>query len=214
MVDHVHDIQHTYRQLVTALSRPGTIVDLSSIAGRIEPVPPFNPVMMLLAMTLLDGETGFSLYQDGTKTPAAATSPAAAAISHRTYARVVPTDQAGYVFVLGTDTDPRRAIESAHEGTLIDPHLGATVFLEVGRLRAGADRDDADDQAFQLRGPGIDGTIGIDVESRFDWYSIRNERVSEYPLGVDMFLADRHGSVMGLPRTTRLAKAGEVQWAT
>lgn len=206
MFDHVHDIQHTYRRLVTALSRPGTIVDLASIASGIEPAPPFNPVMLLLAMTLLDAETGFALYADGVG-PAAAD-----AISHRTYARSLPADRAGYVFVLGTDTDPRRAITDAAEGTLVDPHLGATVFLEVDQLRAGSDGDGA--PVFQLRGPGIDGTMGIIVESRFDWYSARNERVREYPLGIDLVLVDRHGSVLGLPRTTQLAPLGEVEWAT
>lgn len=203
MLDHVHDIQQTYRRLVTALARPGSIVELADIAVKVTPRPPFNPTMMLLAYTLLDAETEFALATDSE-----GEADAAEVIANLTYARPVLPEDAGYLFILGVQTDPRSTIEAARVGTLVDPHRGATLFLEVERVLA------VEDAPFVLEGPGIDGSIGVDIESRYDWYSIRNEKVSEYPLGVDCIFVDREGRVLGLPRTTRVARVEGGKWVT
>jgi alpha-D-ribose 1-methylphosphonate 5-triphosphate synthase subunit PhnH len=198
--DPVHDTQRTYRELVRALSRPGTIVDLAEIADRLSPRPPFNPVILLIAQTLLDGETTFALADGDGAADAADT------ISKRTYARNVAVSEASFVFVLGAETDPVPVLNDARDGTLVDPHLGATVIIEARALR--------DVGAYQLTGPGVDCLRTIAIEPTSAWLEARNERTREYPLGIDCFFVDGDGRVAGIPRTTRIERREDRSWAT
>ena len=196
-LDHVHDIQRGYRRLVRALALPGTLIDLSDLARRIRPEPPFHPVMLLLAYTLLDAETTFTVWsvdaERDTRT-----------IAELTYARSVDPAVSGYHFVLGRESDPTPALTGAFEGTLIDPHLGATVFFEVDRLDAELGPDGGSGDLLTLTGPGIDGVRTVAVWARYEWLVTRNERTIEYPLGIDCILVDAHGRALALPRTTRI----------
>jgi alpha-D-ribose 1-methylphosphonate 5-triphosphate synthase subunit PhnH len=85
-------------------------------------------------------------------------------------------------------------------GTFLDPHRGATVVLEAGRLEEAG--------PLRLEGPGIDGsrTLGVGMES--GWVDERARRNAEYPLGLDLYLVDAAGRLVGLPRTTRIAESG------
>ena len=80
-------------------------------------------------------------------------------------------------------------------GTLLSPELGATLLLTVTTVGSGP-------LILTLRGPGVDGdrqlaVAGLDPA----WLSRRAEWNSEFPLGVDLVLADRE-RVSAIPRTT------------
>lgn len=193
--DPVHDVQRGYRRLIRAMSYPGTVEDVSDESGRIAPTPPFNPTAMLLAFMLLDGEVSF--WCDSPNREADTRH-----LSELTYARATEAADAHYLFVLGGD--PRGAIEAASEGTLIDPHLGATVILEVGEcVQSGRV------YGLELSGPGIDGNRRIAVTGSESWIEVRNTKTAEYPLGIEMILIDRTGRLMALPRSTRVRVLGQ-----
>lgn len=200
MLDFVHDTQTTHRHLVTALSQPGVIVDLAAAAERIDPVPPFNPALLLIAHTLLDGETSFAVVSDDQAQRVACVN----AIAQRTYAQATDVAQADFIVVVNTATDPAATLRAARRGTLEDPHLSATVLLEVEQIAA------AHDDELTLSGPGIDGATSAAIAPAPTWIEARNEACAEYPFGVDLFAVDRSARVLGLPRTTRIvAKDGD-----
>lgn len=201
MLDFVHDTQATHRLLVSSLSRPGTVVNAAATADRITPAPPCNPTLMLIAHTLLDGETGFAVVADDDAVREATTN----AISRRTYAHAAIPEQAGFVFVLAATASAGTALESLARGTLESPHLGATVLLEVERISV-ADGPSAG--ALLLHGPGIDGRAQVAIEPDPVWLAARNEACAEYPFGIDLFVVDSAGRILGLPRTTRISPAG------
>jgi len=84
-------------------------------------------------------------------------------------------------------------------GTLEDPHLGATAIYRVLRLSTEGP------VTLALSGPGIYGlaTLGVEGLSVSEVKTIRESR-SEYPRGVDVYLVDETGLVVGLPRSTQL----------
>lgn len=204
-LDLVHDIQQVYRRLVETTARPGTIAELEPIAASFDIPVAINRTVLLLALTLLDGEVTFAVasrraVQD------------AHSIARLTYARRVEIDEAAFVFVLAGDEErsaaeheATEAIVAAGTGTLVDPHLGATIIIEVSSLAvpktSGVDR-------LVLDGPGIDGEAQIEVAGASAWIDARNAACSEYPLGVDLYLVDTAHRVAALPRTTRVRRAG------
>lgn len=190
--DTVHDIQQGYRRIVFANSFPGRVVSLSDLAERIEPHPPFNPLVLLLALTLLDGETTFAVcsQQSGRDERI---------IGQRTFAKVRPVDQAAFLFSIGPEAYDPELVRNARIGTLVDPHLGATLIIEVDSLGVSAG------SGVQIHGPGIDGHAVAYLGSNPWWLPLRNERVGEFPLGIDLYLIDPTGGFVALPRSTRIA---------
>jgi alpha-D-ribose 1-methylphosphonate 5-triphosphate synthase subunit PhnH len=56
--------------------------------------------------------------------------------------------------------------------------------------------------SLQLSGPGVEPGAALDIAPGGSWLAARAERNREYPLGVDMILADSAGRIVALPRTT------------
>lgn len=195
-LDPVHDIQGTYRTLVSAMAFPGTVRDLKAFSTKISEDHGVPPMALLLGLTLLDAEVSFSLYA-GTEE---ATSGSRSALSEITGSRAVSDGApAAYVFVLGAETPISEAFATAPIGTLEDPHRGATILLEVAFGNAGVD--------LELTGPGIPKRQTITVNRMPDWIEARKEKNREYPLGVDLILFDAGGHVAALPRTTIVEQA-------
>jgi alpha-D-ribose 1-methylphosphonate 5-triphosphate synthase subunit PhnH len=86
------------------------------------------------------------------------------------------------------------AIASARAGTLVDPHLGATVVMEVPFLEEGG--------TLLLSGPGIESAARLAVGPDRCWVEARAAKNAEFPLGVDLILVDSRFALAALPRTT------------
>lgn len=227
-LDPVHDIQRAYRSLVTATSFPGTIVDVSEEAAGIDLDSPLPRPLLLLAIMLLDAEVTFSLSS-------ADAAGDAAMIARLTYARSAAASEAAFVFAAAEGTaPPAELVRTARRGTLVDPHLGATILVQVAGLEAkagpphgerhsrggdagvehagGADAVEAD---LLMRGPGVDGERGLTVCAAgfHELLAAREEANREYPLGVDLVLFTASGMLASIPRTTQVAQR-EAPWAT
>ncbi len=187
----VYRDQRTFRLLIEALARPGT---LQSLSDPMPDVPPgVDPYIASVAVTLLDHEVRFA-----TSGPTAA--PLTAYIARRTGARPAPPEEAGFLFACGHDADS--PLERLPVGSLEFPEHGATVVLTVERLFAQGG-DGASTMA--VEGPGIPtvarvharGLAPAIIEAFIDMNR-------EYPEGIDAFLVDPDGRLVGLPRTARI----------
>jgi alpha-D-ribose 1-methylphosphonate 5-triphosphate synthase subunit PhnH len=189
-LDPVHDLQRVFRKILAATASPGTIVELGAEALLLDLELPLNKGVLLVALALLDAETSFY-----------ASSPEAAspreAIAHMTYAKPTYPDEADFVFVLGSEGVPE-AIAAAAAGSLVDPHLGATIVVEVESI------DEAGELV--LSGPGIESSARLGLVPDPAWLEARNAKNHEFPLGVDLILVDSRYRLTSLPRTTRMRK--------
>ena len=195
-LDAVHDLQKVFRKVLAATASPGSIIDLAGEAGLLDLDLPLNKGILLVALALLDAETSFAVAS-------ADRSAQSETILHMTYAKSAREAEADFVFVLG-GADAAGAIAGARIGTLVDPHLGATIIVEVESLEAGV--------GLELSGPGIESRARLGVRMAADhgaaWIAARSAKNREFPLGVDLILVDARCRLAALPRTTFIREEG------
>ena len=195
-LDYVHDIQTAFRKTITAFSFPGTIVDLSAELSRVEKELGFSPSLLLLALMLLDGETTFAVYaSDGKKQEQS--------VSRLTLSRATDADQADFIFFPDPSLDASLIIERSREGSLSDPHLGATLIFKVGDLSPNG--------FLALTGPGVERETSIRIDRSGEWLEARQQKNKEYPLGVYVILVTDNGRLAAIPRTTKINSRPEAR---
>lgn len=211
-LDTVHDVQRAYRSLVRATSFPGTVVSIADEAAKIDLEITLPKPLILLAIMLLDAEVRFAVHDQDQ-------SAHAQYLSQLTYSRIAAVEEAAFVFArVGSSVE---AIARARAGTLVDPHLGATVVLQAPFLSAGGRRigdgaanagdgsgEPASGGFLELSGPGIRDRTILEVGGPMDWIGARAEKNTEYPLGVDVILYADSGRLVSLPRTTGIGPVG------
>ena len=185
-LDPVHDLQAVFRKILNVMSRPGTVLDLSREAGLLDLELPLNKGLMLVALALLDAETSFALSSGDSYLQSKA-------ISQMTYAKTAVLGEADFIFV-PSGADAAKAIAAAKSGTLVDPHLGATIVIEVPSVD--------EKGVLQLSGPGIESTARFGVGLDHGWLAARGAKNIEFPLGVDLIFVDERLHLCALPRTT------------
>jgi alpha-D-ribose 1-methylphosphonate 5-triphosphate synthase subunit PhnH len=190
--DKVMAAQSTFRSVMDALARPGSVQRIEAASG----VP--SPMMRgsaAIALTLFDQDT--QVWLDATM---AASPNVAKWIKFHTSAPVIAGSTA-CSFAIIADARTLPDFENFSFGTAEYPDRSTTIILQVGSLTEGP--------AFELRGPGIDGVAvlraTIDIP---DWLDRLALNAKLFPRGIDLVLiAD--DMVVAIPRTTRLtAKEG------
>ena len=166
--------QQNFRQLLEAMSRPGTVQSLHGIEDE------SNSLLAVLS-ALLDNEVSFC---DNDKL-----------LSNDDHlllqAKQDDAEEADYLLCEGNQEpgfEPRL-------GTLASPELSATIVLKVDSITDG-------ESLIELKGPGIKEQAQCNVKGLHpQWLIKRQEWVSAFPLGVDLILADE-SRVMAIPRTS------------
>lgn len=169
--------QQIFRQLLSCMSLPGTIANLSQyLTGQ--------PALVGVLATLLDGsvslndETGLLKERDRRLLQASS----------------APVDAAHFV-IADAIAAPMPKF-SPNLGTLTSPEQGATLILQGQALGNG-------DLALRLTGPGIPGQQTVALSGFHPhWFDRRAEWIA-FPLGIDLILVDAT-QVMALPRTTQI----------
>ena len=177
-----------------ATAYPGTIVDLSTEAGKIDLDSPLNHAMLLLGLLLLDAEVLFHVSGEHEEE-------STVLLSQLTLSRSAPPEAAHFLFVPGAGSALAAAFGRANLGTLVDPHLGATLVLEAERIEKGG--------PLFLSGPGIRESEALTVDLPPEWVELRAHCNAEFPLGVDLFIVDRGFRLVSLPRTIRIGRREE-----
>ncbi len=179
--------QSVFRATMNALARPGTVQSITSDAA---PPAPLTPELGAMALTLCDHDS--PMWLD----PVLSGSDAVRAwIAFHCGAPIVK-DPAGAQFALVTDVGQLPRISAFGQGTDEYPDRSTTIVLAAG----------ADERAVTLRGPGIKDQLATSLPlPGGDFLDQWAENRLRFPRGVDLLLV-RRGTLVGLPRTTRISK--------
>lgn len=180
--DPIFDSQRSFRALLLATARPGEICHLPEVGDA--------QAHELALMALLDHEVSFAVVGEGAQD-------AQDVLLLLTESRTAPLSEADFVLVLGGDS--RGGLSELKRGTLEEPEVGAAAVYAVGEI------SDLAPLVLRLSGPGVPGerTVGIKGLANAEVEAIQEAR-AHYPLGVDVYLVSREGSVLGLPRSTQI----------
>ncbi len=208
ILDTVHDLQKAYRTILGCAAEPGSVADASMIIEKLDVDCPVNKAFLLIGLVLLDAETSCSIVPDSH-------GDALSFFSHMTYTKKAPPEEASFLFLPddgSIDADTLAALVlHARRGTLVDPHLGATIVLETSRLSW--DKSDGTPATpWILTGPGLRGNAALNLPAddggrTHAVMEARTEACSEYPLGVDLILVDRQGWLAYIPRSIQSVEA-------
>jgi alpha-D-ribose 1-methylphosphonate 5-triphosphate synthase subunit PhnH len=189
--DKVLSAQSTFRSVMDAMARPGSVQRITATAG--------TPAGMMrgsaaIALTLFDHDTPIWL-----DTAMSARSDVARWLKFHTSAPVV-TDSSIANFALIGDAANLPQLDRFAFGSNEYPDRSTTLILQVDSLTQGP--------TFELKGPGIDGTALLQAMIRprdlFERLTI-NEAL--FPRGIDVVLV-HDDAIVAIPRTTRLIASG------
>lgn len=187
MADLAIQNQQTFRELVQAFAYPGrkrTLEIEETYQGGLLP----ETIVSLFA--LLDGEVTYHILGEDKA--------AEQEIQFRTLAQTAAMEKADYIVVpLNQVAQIAAAIEQSKKGTLADPNLSATFIIECKNLQT-------EEGSLTWTGPGIKTTVSMAIADSETWLGTRNEAVSDFPLGIDVLFVGKDGSIVGLPRTTKV----------
>jgi alpha-D-ribose 1-methylphosphonate 5-triphosphate synthase subunit PhnH len=189
--DKVLSAQSTFRSVMEAMARPGSVQQVVAAVGAPGP-------MMLgtaaIALTLFDHDTPIWLDAKMSET-----SEVTKWLKFHSGAPVIEDSSICHFAVIG-NAGALPDLSRFAFGTNEYPDRSTTLILQVDSLKHGS--------SFQLRGPGIDGTAilraMIEPRDLFQRLAI-NETL--FPRGIDVVLVSG-ASIVAIPRTTRLVGKG------
>lgn len=189
--DKVLSAQSTFRSVMDAMARPGSVQRIVAAAGA--------PAAMMrgaaaIALTLFDHDT--PVWLDPLMSE---TSDVTKWLKFHTGAPVVG-DSSICSFALIGDPKLLPALDRFAFGSNEYPDRSTTLILQVESLTQGP--------GFELRGPGIDGAAvlqaTIQPQDLFERLAIN---AALFPRGIDVVLV-HDDSIVAIPRTTRLVARG------
>jgi alpha-D-ribose 1-methylphosphonate 5-triphosphate synthase subunit PhnH len=182
--------QRAFRVLLQATARPGEPADLLVARGA---------ALKTVLLALLDHEVTFAVVGEREDEYGALLE---SRLADETNARVASVPEADFLVVVGGKS--LGALLEARRGTLEEPSEGATaIYPVVGLATEGP--VPAPGLELLLSGPGVrrETTLFVEGLARSEAGAIVESRAG-YPLGVDVYLVDGDGLVVGLPRSTRV----------
>jgi alpha-D-ribose 1-methylphosphonate 5-triphosphate synthase subunit PhnH len=190
--DKVLSAQSTFRSVMDAMARPGSVQRVAAAAGA--------PGAMMrgtaaIALTLFDHDT--PIWLDARMSD---TSEVAKWLKFHTGAPVIADSRICHFALIG---DPRSlpALDAFAFGSNEYPDRSTTLILQVESLTQGP--------ALELRGPGIDGAAVLRAAIQpADLVERLGVNAALFPRGIDVVLAD-DDLIVAIPRTTRLAAKGD-----
>lgn len=190
-VDKVLSAQSTFRSVMDAMARPGSVQRIVPMAGA--PGPMMRGTAAI-ALTLFDHDT--PLWLD---TRMAESSDLVKWLKFHTGAPVVQ-DCSIASFALISDGTALPPLDRFALGTSEYPDRSTTVIIQVDSLALG--------RAFELRGPGIDGVATLQASIKpFDLFERLRVNEALFPRGIDVVLV-ADDAVVAIPRTTRVVSQG------
>jgi alpha-D-ribose 1-methylphosphonate 5-triphosphate synthase subunit PhnH len=189
--DKVLSAQSTFRSVMDAMARPGSVQRIAAAAGK--------PAAMMrgtaaIALTLFDHDTPVWLDPQMSETL-----DVAKWLKFHTGVPVV-ADSSICNFAIVGDARALPALDRFAFGSSEYPDRSTTLILQIDSLTEGP--------ALELRGPGIDGTAvlqaAIQPPDLFERLAIN---ATIFPRGIDVVLV-HDDTIVAIPRTTRFAAKG------
>jgi alpha-D-ribose 1-methylphosphonate 5-triphosphate synthase subunit PhnH len=190
-VDKVLSAQSTFRSVMDAMARPGTVQRVAASVGA--------PVGMMhgtaaIALTLFDHDTPIWLDASMSKT-----SEVARWLKFHASAPVVSDSSISHFALIG-DANALPDLGRFSFGSNEYPDRSTTLILQVESLTKGP--------AYELRGPGIDGAAILQAKiNPADLFERLAVNAALFPRGIDVVLV-HDDAIAAIPRTTRLAAHG------
>jgi alpha-D-ribose 1-methylphosphonate 5-triphosphate synthase subunit PhnH len=190
--DKVLSAQSTFRSVMDAMARPGSVQRIVAAAG--------TPAAMMrgtaaIALTLFDHDTPVWLDQLMSET-----SDVTKWLKFHTGAPVVGDSSICSFAIIG-DARALPALDRFAFGSNEYPDRSTTLILQVESLTQG--------RSLELRGPGIDGTAvlqaAIEPADLFERLAVN---AALFPRGIDVVLV-HDDTIVAIPRTTRLVAKGD-----
>jgi alpha-D-ribose 1-methylphosphonate 5-triphosphate synthase subunit PhnH len=189
--DKVLSAQSTFRSVMDAMARPGTVQQVIASVGTPGPLMRGTAA---IALTLFDHDT--PIWLDARMSE---TSEVAKWLKFHSGAPVLDDASVCHFALIGNGS-ALPDLSRFSFGTNEYPDRSTTLILQVDSLKHGS--------AFELRGPGIDGTAllraMIEPVDLFERLAI-NETL--FPRGIDVVLVSGE-AIVAIPRTTRLVAKG------
>jgi alpha-D-ribose 1-methylphosphonate 5-triphosphate synthase subunit PhnH len=190
--DKVLSAQSTFRSVMDAMARPGSVQRIEADAG--------TPAAMMrgtaaIALTLFDHDTPIWLDPAMSET-----SDVAKWLKFHTSAPVI-ADSSICSFALIGDAAALPDLDRFSFGSNEYPDRSTTLILQVASLAQGA--------TYELRGPGIDGTAVLQATIEpSDLFERLAGNAALFPRGIDVVLV-HDDAIVAIPRTTRLVAKGD-----
>jgi alpha-D-ribose 1-methylphosphonate 5-triphosphate synthase subunit PhnH len=190
--DKVLSAQSTFRSVMSAMARPGSVHRIAATAG--------TPAAMMrgaaaIALTLFDHDTPIWLDPAMSET-----SDVSKWLKFHTSAPVI-ADCSIASFALIGDPAHLPPLDRFAFGSNEYPDRSTTLILQVESLTEGA--------LFELRGPGIDGTATLRATIQpHDLFERLAVNSALFPRGIDVVLV-HDDAIVAIPRTTRLLAKGD-----
>ncbi|WP_027520737.1 phosphonate C-P lyase system protein PhnH [Bradyrhizobium sp. Ec3.3] len=189
--DKVLSAQSTFRSVMDAMARPGSVQRIVPIAGA--PGPMMRGTAAI-ALTLFDHDT--PLWLDARMSES---SDVLKWLKFHTGAPIVQ-DSSIASFALIADGAALPSLDRFALGSNEYPDRSTTLILQVESLSAG--------RPYELRGPGIDGVATLQVAIRpADLFERLRINDALFPRGIDVVLV-ADDAVVAIPRTTRVVNKG------
>ena len=189
--DKVLSAQSTFRSVMEAMARPGSVHRVTAAVGT---PPPMMRGAAAIALTLFDHDTPIWLDEKMSETI-----DVARWLKFHSGAPIV-ADSSICHFALIADAGALPDLGRFSLGSNEYPDRSTTLILQVASLTQGP--------AYELRGPGIDGSAVLNAtfepKDLFDRLAIN---ATLFPRGIDVVLV-ADDAIVAIPRTTRLAAHG------
>lgn len=165
---------HNFRALMQALAYPGKLVKVESV---------MDSYLLGAASSLVSAHSFFYIEAEKCLKNN---------LKLLTGARESNLEDADYIIVKECKNI---FLQKAKKGDFLNPENSATIFLEVAKNKK--------TQIF-INGPGILKRKRIDVPLSIEFIEEIKMANKNLPLGIDLFLIDNIGNVLGFPRTLKI----------
>jgi alpha-D-ribose 1-methylphosphonate 5-triphosphate synthase subunit PhnH len=191
LADKVLSAQSTFRSVMDAMARPGSVQKVGVAVGTPRPL---MPAAAAIALTLFDHDTPIWLDRALSQQPEVASW-----LKFHSSAPVV-TDPLTCSFALIVDGMALPELDQFSFGTAEYPDRSTTLIVQVESLTEGSE--------FELRGPGINGAVvlraKVKPQNLFERLAIN---AALFPRGIDAVLVCED-EIVAIPRTTRCTAQG------
>ncbi len=189
--DKVLSAQSTFRSVMDAMARPGSVQKVTVAVGAPRPLMPGTAA---IALTLFDHDTLIWLDGGMSQQPEVASW-----LKFHSSAPVV-TDHSSCSFALIADGMALPDLDQFSFGTPEYPDRSTTLIVQVESLTEGCE--------YELRGPGVNGAVvlraNIEPKNLFERLAVN---AASFPRGIDVVLVCED-EIVAIPRTTRCAAEG------
>lgn len=192
--EETHVLQRSFRAVVDAFARPGSIGCLEAQSGK-GAMQMLQPYFETVVRMFVDQAVSYAVCAENPQ-------PIARAVAMETHSHATDAAQADFLLAPRADdaASCEEALLAAKGGTLLEPEQSAVAVIAVGAL-SGTEQPGLGKVV--LEGPGIE-TRNVFYASCLAWTDARKQRGDEYPCGIDILLVDAEGAVVAVPRTSHV----------